>query len=220
MIPVTIELNPYSIQIASQITLGEIITIGIISILIPIIFWIWRRSLPMRAYSITFLDMPKDFPPSYAKSQHYLKKASGRAGNDGLATIYTRVLANHGVDVHEISFRLVKKAWFSKLPLWGWEAATPSEDGVFVTNIWDADWEQQRQINPYRIDRGQPLSELNSEGGYCLKFGKEMHLLANDSLWVRVIIDVRSNWDGYIEFQGASPDNRRAYKRRKITLQK
>jgi len=169
------------------------------------------------------MEMPQWFPPYFPSAKRYLKQAHAQAGSDHLAAVYTRILARHGVAVKEINFRLVRRVWFPKspipLPLWRWEPARPSKDGVFVTYICDEDWELQHAVNPSTMARPKPLSEPDNVGGYRLDFGKEIRLLPNDSLWLRVIIDVRSNWEGQIEFQGPSPDKRCAYKRRKITLQ-
>ena len=214
------------IDYTNQITLGELIAIAISFLggFALLILWVRKKNAPSRMYDLSFLDGSSgSFPPGYVYSQPFRYNTTTTSETNGIAEIRARVRALQGVDIEEIGFRLVNRNWCpsrpSPFPLWMWQGVRPSTEGVFVTNLWDAEWEREQSIDPHRLARGQPHSLPDDSGGYRLNFGQaRRRILARDSLWIRVIIQAGANWNGHLEFQGPSQDQQRAYRRRHVTL--
>ena len=213
-----------NIDWVNQITYGEIITvcISVVGGLLILARIIWLRRA---TYIMTFSDNPNDFPPSNPQSQNYPKIAFAEAANvDNTAVIYARIQAKRGVEFKSVSFRLVnklrKKICFFPIPMVWWDKATSIQDRVCIEVIWDAEYDYQKGMNPFQLTRSLPVSQTDTvgKGGCRLDFKETMYLLPMDSLWLRIIINVENNWEGYIEFNAPSPSKSRASTRAKISL--
>ena len=214
------------VNFTSEVTIGEMIAIAISLLggVVIIVIGIRKKTEPSRMYDLSFLDGSSgSFPPGYVYNQAFSKKITAKSETDGLAVMLVRIRARQGVDIESIGFRLVNRRWFpsrpNPFPLWMWQGVRPSTEGVFVTNLWDAEWEREQSINHFRLTRGQPHALADESGGYRLSFCQgKLRMLARDSLWIRVIVDVSNNWAGHLEFQGPSQDQQRAYTRRSVVI--
>jgi hypothetical protein len=179
-------------------------------------------------YDLRFGEQSADFPPGYVSSHTWPKTATA---NDDV--LYARVIAYANVQVESVDFRLVKRVWlpnrFWPFPLWAWVPIRISTDRVHVDNLWDAELERQKVLNPYLQIRLRPAAQPDETGGYRMFFGQPgLSMLAGDSMWIRVITSFTvvngendlPDWRGHLEFQGPSNDGRRAYVRRSVVIKR
>ena len=195
-----------------------------VSIVIAVLwgFRRWYYSRSRHTYDIRYAPPDGEFPPNFLKEIKWKKRDYFCAGYDDLSEVRIRGRAKRGVSVRGVSVQLVKRVWlprkFIPYPLWDWNRVRISAEGVHVSDIYDAEHERQTGLWG---QSSQPDSwrEPDDSGGYRLWFkGQSLELLQGDSLWLRVLLDIRQEWSGHIEFQSASQDNKRAYMRRSIRL--
>jgi len=138
---------------------------------------------------------------------------------DGLAEVHTQIVCKKAVSLRSCSFRLVDRRFRPHLfGLRRWAPVPPRI--AFVTNVWDAEWERGRK-HPLRTSyRPSPVANLNDTGGYTVSYSEPLSLLATESLWFRVIVDVQRNSQGYLEFEGPAPDGRPARTHMRVVLRR
>lgn len=177
-------------------------------------FW-YRSTEPGRIYAMYFQRHPYFAPIG----QPNRREKSAEIATKELGELHVHMACKKAVSLVSCSFRLVDRQ-FRPHPfgLWCWSPASPRI--AFVTNVWDADWEKRRQ-QPLHIDyKPSPTASPNDTGGYTVSYSEPLPLLAASPLWFRVIVDVRDNWQGHLEFEGPTPDGRHARAYRHVVLRK
>ena len=140
-----------------------------------------------------------------------------------MAVLHAHVTALKAATIGKLKFSLAERrnAGFSlrhPLTFRVWNEVRPSQ-GVFITNLWDADWEDTHTQTPRGIVTPQPVASPY-DYGYVMEFHNPKALIVGECLWIRVVTDVRGDWDGYLEFGAPAADGKWAYARRRICLRK
>ena len=201
----------------SFIAIGLFALAGLISFSI---FW-YRSHTPRRTFQLDFQQHPLSVP--IALSNGPQRTATVGAEPDGLAELHAHITAIRAATIGKLKFSLIerRRAHYS---LWRpltfriWKSVRPSQ-GVFITNLWDADWEATHKQTVHRIITPQPVASPY-DYGYLMEFHNPKTLIVGECLWIRVIVDVRNDWDGHLEFEAPAADGKWANARRRISLRK
>jgi len=172
--------------------------------------WLYDKYLlPIRAFRLGLdfdVHLPMEWPPAGAEGRGEERKLL----LVGRATYYFRLRARHGVTVDYIDLRFVKRRWAWPPRFWRWEAV--ASDLLTVHRVDDSVHAREA---PHPTS--DPSVRDNKVGGKIMRFRNPYNLLAHDSLWLEMEVEVHGDWEGRLELMGPTNDRRRAYSRIRAT---
>ena len=162
-----------------------------------------------------------DWPPPNAETQNYKTTSKSGVGEQIEVRIAVRVKAAtdfQRIDVRFLNKRFLRfrtpRAWVlfgwllpARIELWYWENEIRT-DIIEMIGL---------KENGKRGGRESPSPERepNRSGGMRLHYDEPQRALAHEFLWFTAIVNVRQQWEGYIAFEAAMSDGRKARTRRK-----
>lgn len=201
-----------------NVSTGEWIEITITGIALIVAFTVWARHSwyrPHIHYRLVFPDGDMTWPPPSAESQKYTRKL---VSGTGTVEVRLAIRASESASFSRIDVRFVKRKWFRirrprawlglwrlipvRFELWYWENEK-DKTAVEITHLVENGKRQGKAVRT-------PDVTDNSAGGVRLFYAEPQQVLAYEFLWLTATVVAPKGWKGYIGFEAAMADGRKA----------
>jgi hypothetical protein len=103
---------------------------------------------------------------------------------------------------------------------WPWRRSAPSFKKANITSVWDidADIESQKKHHWHYRAFSQPVREHDDKGGIGLTYVPARDMIKDDVIRLRVGIESREKWGGWIQFAGPNRNRHWSYTRARLDM--